>query len=67
MILRPDLWLIIPIGEVSRHVNLSKVSKREKKPSNIIVFWFLQESNYKSDGLKTKVDLGCNFYVQANV
>lgn len=67
MILRPDLWLIIPIGEVPRHVNLSKVSKREQKTSNIIVLWFLQESNYKSDGLKTKVDLGCNFYVQANV
>lgn len=61
MILRPDLWLIIAIGEVSMLIC------QRKKPSNIIVLWFLQESNYKSDGLKTKVDLGCNFYVQANV
>ncbi|XP_038060711.1 protein UXT-like [Patiria miniata] len=27
----------------------------------------LQEANLAKDGLKTKVDLGCNFYVQANI
>ncbi|XP_022082502.1 protein UXT-like isoform X1 [Acanthaster planci] len=27
----------------------------------------LQEANLSKDTLKTKIDLGCNFYVQANV
>ena len=31
------------------------------------IFGLLQESNFKTEGLKTKVDLGCNFYVQAHV
>ena len=30
-------------------------------------FDFLQKKNLKESGLKSQVDLGCNFYVQAHV
>nr|XP_011427760.2 protein UXT homolog [Crassostrea gigas] len=42
-------------GEVAEYLQLKTVIEK------------IKESNFKSDGLKTKVDLGCNFYVQANV
>nr|XP_022296657.1 protein UXT-like [Crassostrea virginica] len=42
-------------GEVAEYLQLKTVIERVK------------ESNFKTEGLKTKVDLGCNFYVQAHV
>ncbi|XP_062618210.1 protein UXT homolog [Saccostrea cucullata] len=42
-------------GEVAEYLQLKTVIERVK------------ESDYKTEGLKTQVDLGCNFYVQAHV
>ncbi|XP_062600985.1 protein UXT homolog [Saccostrea cucullata] len=42
-------------GEVAEYLQLKTVIERVK------------ESDYKAEGLKTQVDLGCNFYVQAHV
>ncbi|XP_048741108.1 protein UXT homolog [Ostrea edulis] len=42
-------------GEVAEYLQLKTVIER------------IKESDFQTNGLKTKVDLGCNFYVQAHV